>query len=284
MNEAQRVLALPSPYAAGETQALEYRVFSPLACRENDVIPPHFPAGSLVFLHEGLGSVALWRDFPRQLCRATGCWGVAFSRYGHGRSTPRPADMPRPLDYLEREAWQTLPTFLAALRLSRPWLVGHSDGGSIALLAAMRHVAPLSAPLSGVILIAPHYFVEEVCLAGIRRAAKAYAAGDLRHKLARYHANPDTMFYGWHDTWLRPARRDWNLTPLLSGIDCPALALQGREDEYATLEQIEGIARHASGVALKIIEHCGHFPHLTHASETVSAITAFIGSDIGGAA
>ncbi|MCL2020833.1 MAG: alpha/beta hydrolase [Betaproteobacteria bacterium] len=226
----------------------------------------------LVFLHEGLGSIALWRSFPQKLCERVQRRGIAYSRYGYGNSTPRPLEEPLPPDYLEHEASETLPAFLNALHIERPWLIGHSDGGTIALLAAAGKVVPLA----GIVVIAPHYFVEDICLAGIERARSAYETDGLRVKLARYHQGTDSVFYGWHNVWTDPNRRDWNIAAELEQIACPLLAIQGREDEYATLEQIEGIKRRAPHTELVVVENCGHFPHFIHADTVIERIAAFV--------
>jgi pimeloyl-ACP methyl ester carboxylesterase len=243
---------------------LEYAWLMPDSAEVN--APP------LVFLHEGLGSIALWRNFPQKLCERLKRRGIAYSRYGYGASTPRPRDEPLPHDYLEHEASSTLPAFLNALDIKHPWLIGHSDGGTIALLAAAEKIAMLS----GIVVIAPHYFVEDVCLAGIERARHAYETSDLRGKLARYHQDVDSVFYGWQKVWSDPGRRDWNIAAKLEQIACPVLAIQGREDEYATLEQIEGIKRYAPQTELTVVENCGHFPHLTHSDMVIEQIAAFV--------
>jgi len=198
--------------------------------------------------------------------------GVAYSRYGYGASTPRPHDEPLLPDYLEHEASDTLPAFLDALNIERPWLIGHSDGGTIALLAAARKVAALA----GIVVIAPHYFVEDICLAGIEEARHAYETSEFRGKLARYHQDSDSVFYGWHKVWTDPGRRDWNIAAELEQIACPILAIQGREDEYATLEQIEGVKRYAPHTELVVVENCGHFPHLSYGDMVIEHIAAFI--------
>ncbi|MDR1351435.1 MAG: alpha/beta hydrolase [Zoogloeaceae bacterium] len=229
---------------------------------------------TLVFLHEGLGSIAIWRDFPARLCARLGWRGLAYSRMGYGASTPRPHDEPLPRHYLRREAVETLPALLTALDVARrkPWLIGHSDGGSIALLAASYNPASYS----GIIVIAPHYFVEDVCLAGIRRARAAFETGNLRDRLARYHQDVDGAFYGWCNIWLDPAYRDWRIETELKNIACPVLAIQGDADEYATLEQIDGIQRQAPQTELLILPQCGHAPHLQHPEATLDAIEAFV--------
>lgn len=246
------------------TQELEYAYLMPDAAETG--------ASPLVFLHEGLGSITLWRNFPQDLCNRLKHHGLTYSRYGYGASTPRPQNEPLPSDYLEHEAADTLPALLNALNIERPWLIGHSDGGTIALLAAAGAVLPLA----GIIVIAPHYYVEEICLAGIERARQAFETSNLREKMARYHRDPDSVFYGWQQVWSDPARRDWNIAAELERIACPILAIQGSDDEYATLEQIEGIKRRAPQTQLYVVEQCGHFPHLTHSEQTIERIAAFI--------
>ncbi|MDR0674239.1 MAG: alpha/beta hydrolase [Zoogloeaceae bacterium] len=232
---------------------------------------------TLVFLHEGLGSVALWRDFPKRLCARLGWRGLVYSRRGYGASSPRPHDEPLPRHYLRREAVEVLPALLAALGVARPWLIGHSDGGTIALLAAAL-LSPHrdAASCSGIVTLAPHYYVEDVCLEGIRRAAAAFERGDLRARLARHHQDVDGVFHGWRDVWLDPAYRDWSIEAELCRITCPALAIQGDADEYATLEQINGIKRQAPQTKLCVLPQCGHSPHLQLPEPTLDAIEAFI--------
>jgi len=259
-------ISLATPH---KKQELEFAWFTPDKARAD--------ASPLVFLHEGLGSMALWRNFPHQLCARLKRRGLAYSRYGYGNSTPRPHDEPLPTDYLEQEAWNTLPAFLQALDIKRPWLIGHSDGGTIALLAAAKKAMPLA----GIIVIAPHYFLEDICLTGIEQARRSYETGDLRGKLARYHQDTDSTFYGWYNVWSEPERRDWNISKELEQITCPVLAIQGREDEYATLEQIKGIKRAAPQTELIVIEQCGHFPYLIHGDTVVEHIAAFIEKSCG---
>jgi pimeloyl-ACP methyl ester carboxylesterase len=211
----------------------------------------------VVFLHEGLGSVAMWKDFPRQFCEQHGLRGLVYSRYGYGNSTPRPADERWLPDFMHRQAFEVLPALLAALEIERPWLFGHSDGGSIALL----HAARFAEKLRGVIVLAPHILVEDISVASIRLARDAYLSGDLRERLARYHADVDSAFLGWNDIWLDPAFRGWNIEAELAGIACPVLAVQGADDEYGTLEQIYGIARQAPQTRTLVLQQCGHSPH-----------------------
>jgi pimeloyl-ACP methyl ester carboxylesterase len=211
----------------------------------------------IVFLHEGLGSLAMWRDFPQRLCDAAGVHGLVYSRPGYGRSSPRQPDEHWLPDFMHRQAWEVLPALLARLGVERPWLFGHSDGGSIALL----HAARFAENLRGVIVLAPHICVEDISIASIRSAREAYVSGDLRERLARYHANVDSAFWGWNDIWLDPAFRDWTIEAELAGISCPVLAIQGEDDEYGTLEQIHGIARRAPQARTLVLPQCGHSPH-----------------------
>ena len=209
----------------------------------------------VVFLHEGLGSISMWRDFPAAFCTEHGFRGLVYSRYGYGRSTPKPAGEHWAPDFMHRQAHEVLPMLLAHLRIERPWLFGHSDGGSIALLYASKFEP------AGIVVVAPHILVEDVSIASIERAREAYAETDLRARLARHHADPDSAFRGWNDVWLSPAFRAWNIEPSLDNITCPVLAVQGEDDEYGTLEQIRGIARHVPQTATLVIPHCAHSPH-----------------------
>lgn len=211
----------------------------------------------VVFLHEGLGSISMWRDFPHRFSTAHGFTGLVFSRVGYGRSTPRPPGSSLGIDYLHRQAHDALPALLARLGIERPWLFGHSDGGSIALLYAARYPHMLS----GVIAMAPHIFVEDITIEGIRAARRAYATTDLRARLARHHRDADSVFYGWNDVWLDPAFRQWNIESDLPHIVCPTLAIQGEDDEYGTLDQIHGIQRHVLHAQVLALAQCGHSPH-----------------------
>ena len=210
---------------------------------------------TVVFLHEGLGSVSMWRDFPRAFCERHGFAGFVFSRAGYGRSTPRAPDEHWQPDFMARQADEMLPALFAATGIERPWLFGHSDGGTIALLHAARH------DVAGVVAVAPHLFVEDVSVASIAQARDAYEAGDLRDRLARHHADVDSAFYGWNDVWLMPAFRDWNVEREIATIACPVLAVQGENDEYGTLEQVRAIVRRLPKTRLLVIAKCGHSPH-----------------------
>lgn len=230
----------------------------------------------LVFLHEGLGSVAMWRDFPARLCAAAGARGLVYSRPGYGRSTPRaPGEHWRP-DFMHRQARDVLPALLRALGIDpasqAPWLFGHSDGGSIALLYA----AMFPQALRGAIVLAPHILVEEVSVASIAQAKVAYESTDLRQRLARYHDDVDSAFWGWNDVWLDPAFRAWNIEAELAAIRCPLLAVQGLDDEYGTLEQVRGIARRVPGTQLLELPRCGHSPHRDQPERVIEAAVQFM--------
>jgi pimeloyl-ACP methyl ester carboxylesterase len=218
-------------------------------------VPRERAAAVVVFLHEGLGSVSMWRDFPREFCDRHGLAGFVFSRYGYGRSTPRPRGERWPSDFMARQAEEVLPALFAAVGIERPWLFGHSDGGTIALLYAARH------DVAGVVVVAPHLFVEDVSIASIADARDAYQHGDLRARLARHHADPDSAFYGWNDVWLSREFRDWNVEREIATVACPVLAIQGEDDEYGTMAQIRAIARRLPKTRLLAIAKCGHSPH-----------------------
>lgn len=226
---------------------------------------------AIVLLHEGLGCVALWRDFPQRLLDATGLPVIAFSRQGYGQSDP--VELPRPLDYMTREACDVLPAVLRKLGLSRYILVGHSDGATIAAIYAGR--VP-DAGLEGLVLMAPHFFAEDISLAAIASARDAYDSGALRERLALYHSDPDGAFRGWNGAWLDPKFEHWNVTNVLPGIGVPILAIQGRDDQYGTRAQIDCIAaRSAAPVDTVVLEDCRHIPFVDQPAATLSAITGF---------
>jgi pimeloyl-ACP methyl ester carboxylesterase len=225
---------------------------------------------TIVFLHEGLGSVAMWREFPEQLCMALGCNGLVYSRQGYGRSAPLTA--PRQVDFMHREAAEVLPAVLAAFRIDQPILFGHSDGGSIALLySAFFPERPRAC-----LVMAPHILVEDVSITSIAKARCAYEEGKLKERLARYHDDVDGAFYGWNDIWLNPAFRRWSIETLLEAIKAPVLAIQGEDDVYGTMEQIEGIARRVRRASLVKIAHCGHSPHRDQPQMTIDAVRQFL--------
>jgi pimeloyl-ACP methyl ester carboxylesterase len=228
---------------------------------------------TLLLLHEGLGCVAMWRHFPEKLAAATGCRLIVWSRAGYGDSQPYPeARTPR---YMHREAEEALPALLAALQIERPVLIGHSDGGSIALIFAGAFP---DVPL-GVAVMAPHEFVEDVTLVGIREARTAWETTDLPKKLARYHhTQTERVFSDWNDTWLSPTYRDWNIEEYLPKIRCPVLAIQGEGDEYATMRQIEVIAEQVPGTQLLKLPDCGHSPHKDQEAAVLAALAGFVES------
>lgn len=236
-------------------------------------IAPERTGTTLVFLHEGVGSVAAWRDFPAALCDTLEARGIVYSRRGYGESAPHPG--PLPARYLHREAWTVLPALLARLRIESPVLVGHSDGGSIALLFAAKFAA------RAIAVMAPHVFVEDVTLAGVRAAREAWDAGKLRAGLARLHADPHRAFFGWNDAWLAPEFRHWNIESELRAIRCPVLAIQGHDDQYATMEQLDRIARGVGGPCelLKLTD-CGHSPHRDQPAAVIDAIAQFVQSSV----
>jgi pimeloyl-ACP methyl ester carboxylesterase len=227
---------------------------------------------TVVFLHEGLGSVALWKDFPERFCRTGGFRGLVFSRYGYGRSTPRPIGERWPVDFMHQQAWDVLPVLFDRLGIERPWLFGHSDGGSIALLYAAR----FPDAVSGLVVVAPHIMVEEISVGAIAQARSAYLEDGLRERLARYHADADSAFWGWNDIWLDPAFRGWDIRDHLPAIRAPLLAVQGEDDEYGTLAQIDGIAGRAPQTRLLVLPACGHSPHRDQPGRLIDEATRFI--------
>jgi pimeloyl-ACP methyl ester carboxylesterase len=230
----------------------------------------------LVFLHEGLGSVAMWKDFPAALCAAAGCRGLVYSRPGYGRSTPRSPDEHWGTDFMHRQAFEVLPALLQALDIDaavdKPWLFGHSDGGSIALLYAAR----FPERIAGAIVAAPHIFVENISVQNIEAARQAYLGQSLRQGLAKYHGDVDSAFWGWNRIWLDPAFRYWNIAPEISAILCPLLALQGVDDEYGTMKQLYGIARAVPQTRVLELADCGHSPHRDQPEQLIAAVTEFL--------
>jgi pimeloyl-ACP methyl ester carboxylesterase len=231
---------------------------------------PHAP---LVFLHEGLGSVAMWRDWPQRLCAATGRSGVVYSRRGYGNSDPitdvRGSGRLQP-DYMHREALEVLPALLRALGCEAPVLVGHSDGGSIALLHASRF------PVAACVVMAPHVLVEDVSVQSIRQARDAYQSGGLRERLARYHADPDVAFWQWNDVWLSETFRDFDIRQACRQITAPVLAIQGLDDPYGTLRQVHEIAPTAGRFELETVSACGHSPHRDQPDQVTARIATFL--------
>jgi pimeloyl-ACP methyl ester carboxylesterase len=228
-------------------------------------------APTLVFLHEGLGSVALWKDFPARVADATGCPVLVYSRAGYGRSSP--ANLPRATDYMHVEALTVLPALLDRLKIADPILVGHSDGASIALL----HAGSGKRPVRALVALAPHVFVEDMSIASIAEARRQYETTDLRERLARRHADPDAAFRGWNDIWLAPAFRSWNIEACLPGVRCPLLMIQGRDDEYGSATQLDAIERQVGGRVARIeLADCRHSPHRDQPEATLAAIADFV--------
>jgi pimeloyl-ACP methyl ester carboxylesterase len=236
-------------------------------------------APTIIMLHEGLGCVALWRDFPQKLAAATGHGVFAYSRAGYGGSDP--VNLPRPLDYMSREARFSLAMVLEAIGLKRGILLGHSDGASIAAIAAGAHS---DQRIKGLILMAPHVFTEEMGLASIAEARRAYETGDLRAKLAKYHAHVDNAFYGWNGAWLDPGFKAWNIEDAVSRWRAPALLIQGVDDQYGTLRQIRAIeARSPAPVTSLILEACRHSPQNDQPQATLDPIAGFCARALSGA-
>jgi len=232
--------------------------------------PPASADATIVMLHEGLGSVAMWKDFPQRVAKVTGCGVLVYSRYGHGKSE-RLAKK-RPVDFMHHEAKVVLPEILAQHDIQRPILLGHSDGASIALIYA----GTWPERVRGLILEAPHVFVEEFGLRSTRAIRKLYESGDLPKKLSRYHDHVDEMFRGWNDIWLDPQFSGWNIEEYLGAITCPTLVIQGENDEYGTLAHVEAIQRRVPGAQALILPNCGHSPHRDQPDLTLAAISKFV--------
>lgn len=231
----------------------------------------------IVFLHEGLGSVALWTqrglDWPQAVCAATGRTGVVYSRRGYGQSAPVPdaRGSGRLLPgYMHGEAWEVLPALLQALEISHPVLLGHSDGATIALLYASRY------PVAACIAMAPHVLVEDIAVRAITEARTAYESGALRERLARYHADVDVAFWQWNDVWLAEAFRHFDIRAECSRITAPLLLIQGLDDEYGTMRQLNEIALAAPHARQLRLAACGHSPQRDQPGQTVEAIADFL--------
>lgn len=227
---------------------------------------------TLVFLHEGLGCIEIWRDFPETLCESLGYSGLVYDRRGYGGSEM--FEGPWPVNYLEMESLIYLPAVLKECNIDNSVLIGHSDGGTIALIAAASH----SNLVSGIITEAAHIFVEQITIQGIRSAVEAFETTSLKKKFARYHKeHTETIFYRWAKRWLSPEFQNWNIQDILPKINCPALILQGIDDEYGTTAQVMGIAGRVSGpVDVKLIPDCGHIPHFQAKDTVLSEMTRFI--------
>ena len=231
------------------------------------------PLAPLIFLHEGLGSVAMWRDWPAQLCAATGRAGLVYSRRGYGQSEGIPDVRGRGRlgpDYMHREALEVLPDLLAALELDAPILVGHSDGATIALLHASHFT------VSGCVVMAPHVVVEDRSIQAIEEARIAYESGALRQRLQRYHRDVDCAFWQWNDIWLSPAFRDFDIRAECRRIQAPLLAIQGDADPYGTLRQIDEIEPTRGTFTRHVLSACGHSPHRDQPEAVMGHITRFL--------
>ena len=240
---------------------LEYRVAGPSPAT----------APTIILLHEGLGCAALWRDFPERLSQAIGFGVFAYSRAGYGASDP--VSLPRPLDYMTREATEVLPPLLDAIGFQRGILMGHSDGATI---AAIFGGSVIDHRVRGLVLMAPHFFAEPTGLAEIAKARDAYETTDLRAKLAKYHSNPDNAFRGWNDSWLHPDFINWNVADVIDYWRIPVLGIQGRQDQYGTLDQIaEMETRSYAPVDVAILDDCRHVPHQEQPDQVLRHVADF---------
>ncbi len=225
----------------------------------------------IVTLHEGLGCLALWRDFPERLAAATGLPVFAYSRAGYGQSDP--TELPRPLDYMTREALGPLPEILDQVGAERYVLLGHSDGATISAIYA-GSVEDFR--VRGLVLMAPHFFTEPMGLAEIAKAKQVYETGDLRARMAKYHRDPEATFRGWNDAWLDPGFEAWNVAEVIDYLRVPALVIQGRQDQYGTLAQVEEVeTRSYAPVDVEILDACRHAPHADQPEKTLAAIAEF---------
>jgi pimeloyl-ACP methyl ester carboxylesterase len=226
----------------------------------------------LVFLHEGLGSVALWKRFPAEVVAATGCAALVYSRYGYGKSDRLTES--RKVDYMHREALDVLPAILDLLGIDSPVLIGHSDGASIALI----HAGAGKRPVRGIVAMAPHVFVEDITVESIAAAKTTFQTTDLPARLGRYHDDAVSTFQGWNDIWLHPDFLRWNIEEFLPGVKCPLLLIQGEDDQYGTVAQVEAIARQVSGpVETLMLPDCAHSPHQSMQKDaTIAAIAGFV--------
>ena len=231
-------------------------------------LPGHPALRPLVLLHEGLGSVGLWRAFPKALASRTGRRVIVFSRFGHGRSAPPPR--PRTPAFFHEEALDVLPELLTRVGAPEPVLLGHSDGCSIALIHAGHH------PVAGIALLAPHVFVEDITVAAIREAREAFDSGGLRERMARHHDDPDVTFWGWCDVWLDPAFAAWSIEAEAADVTAPTLLVQGADDPYGTLEQLDRIQAHVRGPVQRLVVRGGHSPHLEGPDDVTGALAHWV--------
>ncbi|HEY0878060.1 MAG TPA: alpha/beta hydrolase [Zeimonas sp.] len=238
-----------------------------LECRA--IGDPGSRPGALVFLHEGLGSLSDWRDFPDRVCAATGLPGLVYSRAGYGRSDP--IVEPRTARFMHDEAIRVLPVLLRELHIERPILVGHSDGASIALI----HAGTFPDAAAAVVVLAPHLFVEPVCIEAIAEVAHRYETPGLRERLARHHADVDGAFRYWTEVWLSDAFASWTIEKEVAAIRCPILAVQGESDQYGTMRQLDRIAELQPAARLLKLPDCGHRLHRDRPDEVAAAIASF---------
>ena len=232
--------------------------------------PRHDMAQTIVMLHEGLGSVALWRDFPHALAERTGCGVLVYSRYGHGESEKQAEK--RSVGFMHHEGEVVLPELIDKVGIPKPILLGHSDGGSIALIFAGKYPQRPR----GIILEAPHVFVEDVSIASIAAAKVNYETSNLSARLGCYHAHVDATFWAWNDIWLNPHFRAWNIESYLGSIRCPVLCIQGEEDEYGTRAQVDTIVAKIPGTELMMLPNCGHSPHRDQRDVTLARMAEFV--------
>jgi len=232
--------------------------------------PGNASAATIVMLHEGLGSVAVWKDFPQRLAARTGCRVLVYSRYGHGNSDKLAEK--RPVDFMHHEGEVVLPELLDKLNIEHPILLGHSDGGSIALICAGRYPGRVRA----LILEAPHVFVEDLSVVSIVAAKVAYQTTNLRNKLGIYHDDVDATFWGWNDIWLDPRFRSWNIESYLESIRCPVLCIQGEQDEYGMPAQVNTIAARVAGAQVVMLPDCAHSPHRDQRDATLAKMAEFV--------
>jgi pimeloyl-ACP methyl ester carboxylesterase len=231
-------------------------------------------AHTLVFLHDGIGCLSLWRDFPARVAEATDSRAFVFSRFGYGLSDP--VKLPRPVHFMHDEALQILPKIITAMEIENPILIGHSDGGSISLIYAATHYGK---NVRALILEAPHVFVEELTAQSIFEAGEDYRKGTLRERLERHHGkNVDVAFWGWNQVWLNPAFRTWNIEEYLPNVKCPVLVIQGAQDNFGTIKQVETISKKCNSVQTLILQDCKHTPHKEQPDATFTAVVNFIQS------
>jgi len=225
---------------------------------------------TIVMLHEGLGSVALWKDFPREIAERTGFGVFVYSRRGNGNSDGLKGE--RSVEYMHHEAETVLPALLKEVSIKHPILLGHSDGGSIALIYASKYPTSPRA----LVLEAPHVFVEQLSVESIAKIRTEYETTDLPKKLGRYHRDVDGAFWAWNDIWLDPRFRSWNIESYLNCITCPVLVIQGLNDEYGTIRQVESIQQHIPSAEVLLLRDCGHSPHRDQPQMTIDRIARFL--------